>query len=298
MFRTSITLSLAIAFVLIIAVPCTALAETEATSSDATATDKRLTDILSNQSADAKSRYPWRRPAETMSFCQIQEGDTIIETFPGGGWYSRILYPYLGKNGRLIGAQYPLSVFKRFGWDDARLQPILNRDKNWARSIARDPVAIGGAIDVYTMTQMPKRYYGIADKVLFIRSLHNLNRFGDETGYMKNTLNESFLSLKPGGIACVVQHRASETASDVWANGSNGYLKQSVVITAFEAAGFKLVETSEMNANPKDRPSENESVWRLPPTMRGSKENTAQWRAMKEIGESSRMTLRFIKPPM
>lgn len=292
MYRTSITPSLAAAFFLTIAVPPNATADTMGTP-----TDQRLAAILSDQSADTKLRYPWRRPAETMNFCQIQEGDTIIETLPGGGWYSRILYPYLGKSGRLIGAQYPLSLFKRFGWDETRLQTVLDRDKNWAQSITSEPVAEGGAIDIYTMTQMPKRYDGIADKVLFIRSLHNLKRFGDETGYVKDTLNEAFRSLKPGGIVCVVQHRASETASDVWANGSNGYLKQSVVIAAFETAGFKLVETSEMNANPKDRPSENDSVWRLPPVLRGSKENTAQWRANKEIGESTRMTLRFIKPP-
>ena len=258
MFWTRMTSSLVATAVLTIAVSHAALADTAGSSAGGKVADKRLADILVAQSAETKSRYPGRRPAKTMSFCQIQEGDTVIETLPGSGWYSRILYPYLGKSGRLIGAQYPLSLFKRFGWDDTRLQTVLDRDKNWAQSIKNESVAEGGAIKAYTMTQMSKRYDGSADKVLFIRSLHNLNRFGDETGYIKDTLNEAFRSLKPGGVACVVQHRAPEAASDGWANGSNGYLKQSVVIAAFEAAGFKLVETSEMNASTA-------SLWLDPP---------------------------------
>lgn len=259
-------------------------------------TDERMSKILAAQPDETKARYGARRPAETMAFCDLREGDTVIETLPGGGWYSRILYPYLGKSGHLIGAQYPLSLFQRFGWDDKRLQAVRSRDKSWSGSITADPVAEGGAIDIYTMTEMPERFEGTADKVLFIRSLHNLMRFGDETGYLKDTLAEAFRSLKPGGIACVVQHQAPEAASDTWANGSNGYLKRSDVIAAFEATGFTLAATSDLHENPKDTPTEQESVWRLPPNFRGVEENSEQRRAYEDIGESTRMTLKFVKP--
>lgn len=279
------------------AAPLAAQAEQAAPSASEAVSDKRLAEILAAQPGETKTRYGARRPAETLRFCQIQEGDTVIETLPGGGWYSRILYPYLGKNGRLTGANYPLSMFKRFGWDEARVQSVVERDKGWPKLVATDPVSEGGTIDSYTITEMPDGMDGSADKVLFIRSLHNLSRFDSEAGYLKTALAEAFRSLKPGGVACVVQHQAAEDAPDTWADGTNGYLKQSRVVAAFEAAGFKFAEASDLHVNPKDRPTESESVWRLPPNLRGVEENSAQWRAYKDIGESTRMTMKFVKPP-
>ena len=271
-----------------------ALADNHGTNSDA-ASNKTLNSVLAAQPNDIKARYDARHPVATMTFCEINEGDTVIETLPGGGWYSSILYPYLGETGKLIGAHYPRALFERFGWDETRLQSVLDRNKNWPAKTKSNAVAKGGVIDSYTMTKMPNTYHGVADKVLFIRSLHNLRRF-EGTGYLESSLKEAFLSLKPGGLVCVVQHRAQESVPDAWATGSKGYLKQSTVIDAFEAAGFKFVGASEINANPKDRPSENEVVWRLPPTLRGPEENSKAWQANKEIGESDRMTLKFIKP--
>lgn len=290
------TPTLTVAALLAFAAPVVADADTAADTKPQTVANDRLADILEGQSADNKARYAARLPAETMSFCELKEGDTVIETLPGGGWYSRILYPYLGKQGRLIGAQYPISLFERFGWDDKRLQRVLNRDKKWSNSITTNAVSKGGVIDIYKMTDMPDSLNGVADNVLFIRSLHNLNRFGEETGYLNDSLAEAFRSLKQGGIACVIQHAAVETASDDWANGKNGYLKKSLVVAAFKKAGFKLVKESDLHANPKDRPSETESVWRLPPILRGSEENSAERRAYEAIGESNRMTLKFVKP--
>ena len=101
--------------------------------------------------------------------------------------------------------------------------------------------------------------------------------------------------LKDGGLVGVVQHRAPESASDEWANGSRGYLKQSAVIAMFEDAGFQLVARSEINANPKDQPGEEDIVWRLPPSLRTSQENPELREAMLAIGESDRMTLLFRK---
>ncbi len=283
-------------FCFTVAVVVAPLANQANAAESETHANKSLEAILAAQPAGAKERYAARHPVETMNFFEIRNGDTIIETLPGGGWYSRILHPLVGETGKLIGAHYPLSLFERFGWDEKRLKSVIDRNANWAKTIASEAVAKGGEIDTYTMTEMPDRLVGVADKILFIRSLHNLNRFGKQAGYLDASLAEAFRALKPGGIAGVVQHRAPESASDEWASGSKGYLKQSYVIAAFEAAGFKFLQASEINANPKDRPSGDDSVWRLPPTLRGSKKDSAKWREYKEIGESDRMTLKFVKP--
>ena len=102
--------------------------------------------------------------------------------------------------------------------------------------------------------------------------------------------------LKPGGIVGVEQHRAPEGQSDASTKGDRGYVKQSAVIAAFQKAGFELVEQSEINANPKDQPSESDIVWRLPPTLATSKDNPEQKAQMESIGETDRMTLKFRKP--
>ncbi|MEL7486706.1 MAG: methyltransferase, partial [Pseudomonadota bacterium] len=109
-------------------------------------------------------------------------------------------------------------------------------------------------------------------------------------------LADTMTVLKPGGVVGVVQHRGPETNDDVWAEGDNGYLKQSQVVAAFEAAGFELVEASEINANPADIPSNEEVVWRLPPALGTSREDPALRAQMEQIGESDRMTLKFRKP--
>jgi len=131
-----------------------------------------------------------------------------------------------------------------------------------------------------------------------IRAAHHLNRFEQEGGFFTTALQDVHTVLKPDGILGIVQHRAPETNSDRWAEGDNGYVKQSHMIAFVEAAGFRLVETSEINANPKDQPTNEDYVWRLPPSLRLQVEGEAleqQRAAMRAIGESDRMTLKFRK---
>lgn len=296
MLRATRLSSLATAFSLLIAMSAATLAGDAPAAKEAIQVNEALAAVLAAQPADIKTCYAARHPAETLSFFEVQQGDTVIETLPAGGWYSGIIYPYLGTSGKLIGAHYPLSLFERFGWDKDRLKGALDRDANWPKETVSKAISKGGEVDSFNLSEMPDRINGTVNKFLFIRSLHNLNRFGKEAGYLDKALAEAYRALKPGGIAGVVQHRAPETASDKWADGSNGYLKQSMVIAAFEAAGFKLVEASEINANPKDRPAETDNVWRLPPSLRGAEENSAKWQEHKNIGELDRMTLKFVKP--
>ena len=137
---------------------------------------------------------------------------------------------------------------------------------------------------------------GKADMVLFVRSYHHLNRFEEEGGFRTAALEDTMKVLKPGGIVGVVQHRGPEGNSDEWAEGDSGYMKQSQVIASFEAAGFELVGESEVNANPADRPTNEDIVWRLPPSLATSRDDEEMRAKMQEIGESDRMTLKFRKP--
>ena len=137
---------------------------------------------------------------------------------------------------------------------------------------------------------------GTIDAVLFIRAVHNLNRFEAQAGTRTAALKETYRLLKPGGIVGVVQHRASESAPDDWATGQNGYLKSTALIAMFETAGFRFEASSEMNANPKDQPTTSDVVWRLPPSLRGTKDDPEKLSAVNAIGESDRVTLRFVKP--
>jgi len=136
---------------------------------------------------------------------------------------------------------------------------------------------------------------GKADAALFIRAMHNLSRFEDKGGYMAQALADTHAMLKPGGIVGVVQHQGPESNTDDWAKGNNGYLKKSKVIAAFEAAGFELVKESAVNENPKDVPTNDEIVWRLPPSLGTSREDAELRTKMQAIGESNRMTLLFKK---
>ncbi|MDH3589632.1 MAG: methyltransferase, partial [Gammaproteobacteria bacterium] len=136
---------------------------------------------------------------------------------------------------------------------------------------------------------------GRADAVLFIRALHNLSRFEDQDGFLTSALADTHRVLKPGGILGVVQHQAPDGLPDDWADGSHGYLKKDALIARIETVGFKLLAASDINANPLDQPTEEDVVWRLPPTLITSRENEELKAQMEAIGESNRMTLRFRK---
>jgi predicted methyltransferase len=143
---------------------------------------------------------------------------------------------------------------------------------------------------------VPDDMAGKVDVVLVVRALHHFTRLEPTGGYMSKALADIKKLLKPGGIVGVEQHRAPESSPDAWAKGESGYVKQSAVVAAFTAAGFELVEASEINANPKDKPTDKDVVWRLPPTLATSKDNPALKAEMEAIGETDRMTLKFRKP--
>ena len=261
------------------------------------AENSSLVEILAAQEGEVRARYPARHPEQTLEFFGIVPGMTVIEVFPGGGWYSQILTSYLGEEATLIGAHYPASLYRKFGMSPESVVNALNRDKDWpqtmAESAAVSPVAnMASAI----LTEIPEEYTGQADAIFIVRALHNLHRYEPEGQYFSDSVAEMYRVLKPGGVVGVVQHRAPESNSDEWADGSAGYLKQSRIIAALEAVGFVLEEASEINANPNDQPTEEDVVWRLAPGFGGTEPDTPEREAIAAIGESDRMTLRFRKP--
>lgn len=257
----------------------------------------KLDAALAAQSDDVKARYDARNPKETLTFFGVEPGMTVVEALPGGGWYSKILIPYLGEGGKLVGVDYSMEMWPHFG--GFATPEFIEARKSWPADWPgqmREAVGEGAKVSAFTFGALPEEMKGKADVVLLIRALHNLARFEEHGGFLTQALADTHAALKPGGVVGVVQHRGPEGNSDEWASGSNGYLKQSAVIAAFESAGFEFVEASEINANPNDQPTEEDVVWRLPPSLGTSGEDAALRERMQAIGESDRMTLKFKKP--
>jgi predicted methyltransferase len=253
--------------------------------------------ILADQPEEFKARYEYRHPQETLQFFGIKPGMTVVEALPGGGWYSQVLIPYLGEEGRLIGANYALEMWPKFDFaDQAFLDSVKTWTTDWPQEAQQWQGENGASIDAFMLGSLPDEMAGQADAVLFIRALHNLARFEDEGGFLTAALEDAFRVLKPGGIVGVVQHEARPQMPDAWASGDNGYLKKQFVIDRFEAAGFEFVDESDVNQNPKDQPTEQDVVWRLPPSYATSQDDPELKAEVDEIGESNRMTLKFRKP--
>ncbi len=285
----------------LLAIACAKKGDESASKADAAPSEQtaeaRLDAALTAQSEKAKARYPWRHPKETLQFFGIAPGMTVVDVLPGeDGYYTKILLPYLGPGGSVIGADYDIDMWPLFG----EFAPDLEKQKTWADDWMISASGWRGENDAavagFAFGAVPVELKGTADAVLFIRALHHLNRLEEEGGFFTAALKDTMDLLKPGGIVGVVQHRAPAANSDEWSEGDNGYLKQDQVIAFFEGAGFRFEGSSEINANPNDKPTESEFVWRLPPTLATSRDNPELEAQMRAIGESDRMTLKFVKP--
>jgi predicted methyltransferase len=290
------------------------MTKAEATTTVGWSVDSAVLDAtLAAQPDDIKARYDARNPAETLTYFGIAPGMTVVDVLPGAegkGWYTGILSQYLGSSdtpAKIVGVDYSLAMWPEFGgFADAE---FLEEKKSWAADWVAGAEArkaageFGEANVTYAATTLGgdnRAFSESADAALFMRAMHNLNRFEATGGYRTEALEDVYAMLKPGGIVGVVQHRAPADADEGWAVGSNGYVKQQTVIDAFTAAGFEFVGSSEINANPLDKPNgsadSEDMVWRLPPTLGTSRDNDELKAQMEAIGESDRMTLKFKKP--
>jgi predicted methyltransferase len=239
------------------------------------------------RSADAKGRDADRHPAESLTFWGLKPKMTILEVQPGGGWWTEILAPY---------AKATKGEFYATGADlgDAGLSEN-------ARKQRADYEAKWANADVYGKVNVvnwgPKAAPLPANKfdfVMLTRGMHGWVRQGTADA----NLAKIFASVKPGGILAVEQHRAKEGQDPAT---FNGYLDEKFVISTVEKAGFKLDAKSEINANPKDTKDHPFGVWTLPPSRQSSEggkpvDPSFDRAKYDAIGESDRMTLRFVKP--
>jgi len=238
---------------------------------------------------DGKGRTPdnvkrdaYRHPAQTLSFFGVEPGKTVVEITPGGGWYSEILAPLLRDKGTYVAAVVdPMAVAE----GKARDYQQRGRD-GLEKKFADTPALYDKAKIVGYDPKAPK--FGpdnSADVVLTFRNVHNWRSANQAEGMFKGF----YSVLKPGGVLGVVEHRAK---TDVPADDKSGYVGQAQVIAMAEAAGFKLAGSSEINANPRDTKDHPNGVWTLPPVNNHDAADDAKYKA---IGESDRMTLRFVK---
>jgi len=244
------------------------------------------TDLAAVTTSDKRSpenihRNVARHPLETLTFFGIKPSMTVVEIWPGNGWYTEILAPYLKEEGRLYAAHFPkeskvkfFSIYREKFKQKLAAQPRLYQNVKLTELSSR-------AISVISPENS-------ADMVLTFRNVHNwMSAGGDKLAFLS-----FYKALKPGGILGVVEHRAKPGTS-IEAMKASGYVTEEYVIQLAESAGFKLLARSEVNANPKDSADHPKGVWTLPPTLRLKEENRDKYLA---IGESDRMTLKFIKP--
>lgn len=267
------------------------------TAPAAVETAQDLETVLAAQPDEVKARYPYRNPKETLEFFGVEPGMTVVEGLPGGGWYTKLLLPYLGTEGRLIGANYAMDLWPNFSF---ATDEFLATQSTWAVDFPVNASEWGGedgaAVSAFNFGAMPEELAGTADVVLMVRALHNMARFSDQRDFLGEAFEDAFAVLKPGGTLGIVQHHARDDMSDEFADGSAGYLKQAFVVEAAEAAGFEFVAASDINANPEDQPGEDDVVWRLPPSLGTSRDDPELRAELEAIGESNRMTLKFRKP--
>jgi len=247
--------------------------------------EKRLDKILAGDHREPANaaRDPFRHPKETLLFMGINPSMTVVEVWPGGGWWTEVLAPLLRERGKYYAAYIVTDA-------PGMPQFLRDREKAFDAMLAAKP-------DVYdkvvkTKLLAPKwsdmAPAGSADMVLTFRNVHNWAKAGNADAMF----NAFFDVLKPGGILGVKDHRA-KPGTPFQQQIDSGYMTEEWVIAAAEKAGFKLEEKSEINANPKDTKDHPSGVWTLPPTLALKDKDRSKYLA---IGESDRMTLRFVKP--
>lgn len=257
----------------------------------------RLDAILAAMPEAHQARHAQRNPKQTLAFFGIEPGMTVVEILPGGGWYSQILLPYLGEEGRLIGVNYEQAIWPKLGFfDDEAIAQMQTWVMDWPEQAQAWRGEAGASVEAFEFGALPESMAGSADAVLMIRALHNLARFENDGGFLTTALNDVHRVLKPGGIVGIVQHEARPDMPDAWAGGGAGYLKKQFVIDRMASAGFEYIDQSDINENANDEPGTGDVVWRLPPSYGSSGEDQTLRAKMDAIGESNRMTLEFRKP--
>ncbi len=260
----------------------TAAADTKpAASAEAQAPDAALTKAVADPARSAKyvARDRYRHPAEELAFFGLKPNMTVVEVWPGGGYWTEILGPYLKQSGHYYAAVTVRGESKEEDATTAAWKARIEQQKDHFGSI--------------TLTGLGKGHYevappGSADLVVTFRNLHNWM----EGGYADEALKGIYTALKPGGVFGVEDHRGrNDQPQDPKAK--SGYVRQDYTIELAKKAGFEFVGASEINANPRDTKDYPEGVWALPPTLALGDKDREKYVA---IGESDNYVLKFRKP--
>lgn len=277
--KSGMLTSLVVAFAVVSLMGCS----NEQANSKSTV-DALATAVASTERSEAnRARDDYRRPYETLQFFGIAPNMTVVEIWPGGGWYTEILAPYLHAEGTLYAAHFPAQTNSDY-YQRSRKNFLarVNDNANFSKVVVTEFSPAGEQLIAPA---------GSADLVLTFRNLHNWY-MGDGDKAVQQAFRQFYDALKPGGVLGVVDHRLPETRADAEME-STGYMKESYAIAMAEAVGFELAARSELNANPKDDADHPRGVWTLPPTLGLGDENRDEYLA---IGESDRFTLKFVKP--
>lgn len=228
-----------------------------------------------------KARDKYRHPKETLTFFGLRQDMTVVELWPGtGGWYTEVLAPVLRDKGTYYAAHVNPSDSPQSAQDGL---------KTYRAKLAANPDVYGKVVvTAFGPNALEIAPAGSADLVVTFRNIHNW--MGRE--WASKAFEAAFKALKPGGILGVTEHRGNPAAPQD-PKAASGYVNEEFAIQLIEAAGFKLVERSEINANPKDTKDYEKGVWTLPPVYRLGDKDREKYAA---IGESDRMTLKFVKP--
>ena len=243
----------------------------------------QLDDILASPHRDSANaaRDEFRNPAETLAFFGVTSNMHIAEIWPGRGWYSEILAPWIKQGGgTLIAAGFPASMGPEY-------RHTIRQ--GYATMLESSPEFY----DEVVISEFGPGYPTFAaenslDAVLTFRNVHNWA----QDDFAEAAFDAFFTALKPGGVLGVTEHRA-HPGSAAAENLKSGYLTEAYVIELAEKAGFIFDASAEINANPLDTTDHPNGVWSLLPNLRVDEADKARYR---QIGESDRMTLRFIKP--
>jgi predicted methyltransferase len=249
----------------------------------------RLTELAEDPARGAANlhRNQYRNPVETLLFFGIEPQMSVLELWPVRGWYTEILAPFVKDQGQLTIATFRQDLGNRA---DAKMQ-------FWARLSSRLEQRIDEQSEHFGPVRrivldppqlLPKPADAQFDMVLSFRNVHIWN----QQGHLLATLEQLYRVLKPGGILGMVEHRAAKV-TELTSVASEGYTDEAYLIAVAERVGFQLVASSEINANPRDTKDHPKGVYTLPPTLALGLERRDYYLS---IGESDRMTLKFIKP--
>jgi predicted methyltransferase len=247
--------------------------------------DEALRNVIaaSHRTPAFAARDVWRHPYETLDFFGLRPDSTVVEISPGGGWYTEILAPYLHDGGLLILAAD----------DPASDKPEAVKSLERLKAKLQAQPALYGRVQLAVFAPPAKLQYAApdsADLVLTFRNVHNWDQNGEDG--VRAVFASAFQSLKSGGVFGVVEHRLpAGRVQD--ATSSSGYVHQAYVVRLAQSVGFTLQAASEINANPKDTANHVGGVWALPPSFVNKDVDRDKYQA---IGESDRMTLKFVKP--